>query len=151
MSAEIRRARPRDADAVAACVHRAYEKYVVRIGRKPKPMQANYVRAIAQHQVWVVDGAACIEAVLELIPQDDHLLIENIAVDPVRQGGGLGRRLLEFAEAEGRRQGFPELRLYTNERFVENIAFYEWLGYAVTTREPYKESVVVFMRKMLAG
>jgi GNAT superfamily N-acetyltransferase len=150
MTGDIRRARPADADFVAACVHLAYEKYVVRIGRKPKPMEANYARAIAQHQVWVVDGEAGIEAVLELIPEDDHLLIENIAVDPARQGSGLGRRLMAFAEDEARRQGFAELRLYTNETFVENIAFYEWLGYAVTGREPYKESAVVFMRKAVA-
>jgi GNAT superfamily N-acetyltransferase len=150
MTGDIRRARPADADFVAACVHLAYEKYVARIGRKPKPMEANYARAIAQHQVWVVDGEAGIEAVLELIPEDDHLLIENIAVDPARQGSGLGRRLMAFAEDEARCQGFAELRLYTNETFVENIAFYEWLGYAVTGREPYKESAVVFMRKAVA-
>jgi GNAT superfamily N-acetyltransferase len=150
VSAEIRPARAADADAVAACVHLAYAKYVPRIGRKPKPMEANYAQAIAQHQVWIVDGEAGIAAVLELIPQDDHLLIENIAVDPARQGGGLGRRLMAFAEAEARRQGFGELRLYTNEKFVENIAFYEWLGYAVTGREPFKGSAVVFMRKAVA-
>ena len=150
MSAEIRPARAADADAVAACVHLAYAKYVPRIGRKPKPMEANYARAIAQHQVWIVDGEAGLAAVLELIPQDDHLLIENIAVDPARQGGGLGRRLMAFAEAEARRHGFGELRLYTNEKFVENIAFYEWLGYTVTGREPFKGSAIVFMRKAVA-
>jgi GNAT superfamily N-acetyltransferase len=150
MNLEIRRARAADADAVEGCVQLAYTKYVPRIGRKPKPMEANYAQAIARHQVWVVDGEAGIEAVLELIPEDDHLLIENIAVDPSRQGSGLGRRLMAFAEGEARRQGFGELRLYTNEKFVENIAFYEWLGYAVTGREPYKESAVVFMRKAVA-
>jgi len=147
---EIRAARLADADAISGCVRLAYGKYVSRIGREPKPMSADYAQAIAAHQVWVVDGEAGLAAVLELIPQDDHLLIENIAVDPERQGGGLGRRLMAFAEAEARRQGFRELRLYTNERFVENIAFYAWLGYCVTQREPYKESTIVFMSKALA-
>jgi GNAT superfamily N-acetyltransferase len=147
----IRAARPDDADAVEGCVHRAYEKYVPRIGRLPKPMLANYACAIAAHQVWIVDGEAGVAAVLELIPQDDHLLIENVAVDPARQHSGLGRKLMAFAEDEGRRQGFRELRLYTNEKFVENIAFYGKLGYAGTERQPYKDSVVVFMSKTLAG
>jgi GNAT superfamily N-acetyltransferase len=150
MGLEIRAARPGDADAIEGCVHRAYEKYVPRIGRLPKPMQADYASAITAHQLWVVDGeAGAAAAVLELIPQDDHLLIENVAVDPARQHGGLGRKLMAFAEDEGRRQGFRELRLYTNEKFVENIAFYGKLGYAVTERQPYKDSVVVFMRKPL--
>jgi GNAT superfamily N-acetyltransferase len=151
MNNEIRPARPADADAVAACVHLAYEKYVARIGRLPKPMLANYASAIAQHQVWVVDGEVGVAAVLELIPEDDHLLIENVAVDPARQGGGLGRRLMAFAEDEAGRQGFAALRLYTNAKFVENIASYERLGYVETGREPYKESAVVFMRKRLVA
>jgi GNAT superfamily N-acetyltransferase len=112
-------------------------------------MLADYAQAIAQHQLWVIDGESGIDGVLELIAESDHLLIENIAVDPARQGGGLGRRLMAFAETEARRQGFGELCLYTNERFVENIAFYGWLGYRATGREPYKESAVVFMRKEL--
>ena len=58
---------------------------------------------------------------------------------------------MDFAEEEGRRQGFRELRLYTNEKFVENIALYERLGYAETERQPYKESAVVFMRKAIAA
>ena len=148
---EMRPGRGADADAVTACVGRAYDKYVARIGRKPNPMLADYAQAIAQHQIWVVDGERGIAAVLELIPGEDHLLIENVAVDPAHQGGGLGRRLMAFAEAEARRQGFAELRLYTNERFVENIAFYGWLGYRVTGREPYKEAAVIFMRKALPG
>jgi GNAT superfamily N-acetyltransferase len=151
MDPAIRHAGPADADAVAGCVQRAYAKYVPRIGRKPKPMTADYAVAIAVHQLWVVDGEGGLAAVLELIPQADHLLIENVAVDPSRQGGGLGRRLMAFAEEEGRRQGFRELRLYTNEKFVENIAFYGRLGYALTGREPYKESAILFMRKPLAG
>jgi ribosomal protein S18 acetylase RimI-like enzyme len=150
MTPRIRAARAAEADAVASCVHRAYEKYVARIGRLPKPMLANYAHAIARHQVWVVEGEAALAAVLELIPQEDHLLIENVAVEPACQGGGLGRRLMDFAEEEGRRQGFRELRLYTNEKFVENIALYERLGYAETERQPYQESVVVFMRKAIA-
>jgi GNAT superfamily N-acetyltransferase len=149
MSSEIRAARPADTDAIADCVRRAYVKYVPRIGRLPKPMQANYARAIETHQLWIVDGEGDAAAVLELIPQDDHLLIENVAVDPTRQGSGLGRKLMAFAEEEGRRQGFRELRLYTNEKFVENIAFYGKLGYVATERQPYKESVVVFMCKPL--
>ena len=113
-------------------------------------MSADYAAAIATHQLWVVDGEAGLAAVLELIPEEDHLLVENIAVDPARQGSGLGRRLMAFAEAEARRQGFREIRLYTNANFAENIAFYRRLGYRVTTQEPYKESIVVFMSKTLA-
>jgi N-acetylglutamate synthase-like GNAT family acetyltransferase len=145
----LRRARGKDASAVTALVRRAYGKYVARIGREPKPMTADYHAAIAAHQLWVLEEAGALVAVLELIPAADHMLIENVAVEPLEQGRGVGRRLMAFAEAEARRQGLRELRLYTNERFTENLALYARLGYSVTRREPFKSTQIVHMAKQL--
>lgn len=144
-----RRARPEDASAITALARRAYGKYVARIGREPKPMTADYHAAITVHQLWVLEEGGSLVAVLELIPAADHLLIENIAVDPSGQRRGIGRRLLTFAETEARRQGLAEIRLYTNERFTENLALYARLGYRETHREPYKGGVIVHMAKPL--
>jgi N-acetylglutamate synthase-like GNAT family acetyltransferase len=145
----LRLARAEDAPAVTALVRAAYGKYVARIGREPKPMVADYRRAIAAHQFWVLEEAGALIAVLELIAEPDHLLIENIAVDPARQGHGLGHRLMDFAETEARRQGFAELRLYTNERFAENLALYGRLGYRTTYLEPLTGTHIVHMAKRL--
>ncbi|MFX8999726.1 GNAT family N-acetyltransferase, partial [Acinetobacter baumannii] len=43
---------------------------------------------------------------------------------PDRQGRGLGRRLIAFADAEARRLGLPEIRLYTHVTMTGNIALY---------------------------
>ncbi len=64
----------------------------------------------------------------------DHLFVENVAVDPAFHGQGLGRRLMDFAEAAARARGFPVLRLYTNVHMTENFPFYDRLGYAGTGR-----------------
>jgi GNAT superfamily N-acetyltransferase len=149
MSAPPRRARPGDAAAIAALVNRAYEKYVDRIGRKPRPMTADYDKAVAAHQMWVVEDAGAIAAALELIPEKDVPLIENIAVDLAHQGTGLGRTLLAFAEDEARRQGYAALRLYTNEKMTENIAIYAHCGYRKIGRRTRRDFTVVFMRKAL--
>ena len=151
MTAPPRRARPDDASAIAALVNRAYEKYVARIGRKPRPMTADYDAAVTAHQMWVIEDNGAIMAALELIPEKDVLLIENIAVDPAQQGTGLGKRLLAFAEDEARRQGFAALRLYTNEKMTENIALYARYGYRETSRETLRNLHVVHMRKDLSG
>jgi GNAT superfamily N-acetyltransferase len=130
----LRRATPSDAAAIRDLVLQAYGKYVERIGRRPKPMTADYTAADAEHQVWVAEFGDEVGAVLELIPHSDHLLIENIAVEPRRQGAGIGRALLDFAEAEAFRQHCNEVRLYTNALFTENLAIYRKRGYGDTHR-----------------
>lgn len=145
----LRRARTEDAPAVTALVRSTYGKYVARIGREPKPMTADYHAAIAAHQLWVLEEADALVAVLELIPAADHMLIENVAVEPARQGRGIGRRLMAFAEAEARRHGLSEMRLYTNDHFTENLALYARLGYRETHREPLKGTALVHMAKRL--
>src|ERR1700742_2967613 len=138
-----------DLAPIEALVFSAYEKYVALIGRKPMPMLANYRVALAEHQLWVCEREGSLVAVLELIPGAGHLLIENVAVNPVFQRCGLGRTLVAFAEGEARRQGFSEVRLYTNELFAGNVALYSRLGYRETHREAFKGANVIHMAKAI--
>jgi predicted N-acetyltransferase YhbS len=46
---------------------------------------------------------------LILMPEEDHMTIANVAVHPRFQGNGLGRGLMEFGEAEAKKQGYSEL------------------------------------------
>lgn len=147
----LRRADPSDAAAIAACVDAAYRHYVDRIGTKPGPMLDDYDEVVRDHQAWMLpDGQGGCLAALVLIPKPDHLLLDNIAVDPSAQGRGLGRRLMDFAEEEARRQGFGEVRLYTHVMMVENIALYGRLGYEETGRGVQRGLERVFMRKRLS-
>ena len=145
----LRRAEPADADALAQCVNAAYCHYIPRIGKPPGPMLVNYAEAIAQHQVWVAIDRQQLIGGLVLIPAADYLLLDNIAVHPEHQGRGLGRALLDLADAEARSQGYGELRLYTHERMTENIAMYTYLGWIETGRGEQDGYQRVFMRKPL--
>ena len=147
MTTDLRPAVEGDLGRIEELVSAAYGKYVARIGRKPKPMLANYHAALTEHQLWVVDREQRLAAVLELIPGDDHLLVENVAVNPEFQRTGIGQRLIAFAEAEAKRQGFSLVRLYTNALFTENIALYSSLGFRETHREPLQGTTVVHMAK----
>ncbi|WP_026873599.1 GNAT family N-acetyltransferase [Inquilinus limosus] len=144
---EIRRARPDEAEAIRALVRRAYAKWIISVGREPMPMRADYVRALAEHEIWMIDGIHGGIALIELKPEPDHLLIVNVAVDPSHQGRGLGRRLLDFAEQEARQRGLPEIRLYTNIRMSENRALYAARGYRETHQEQRGEFTIVHMAK----
>ena len=63
-----------------------------------------------------------------------HWYVDNIAVDPGRQGSGIGSMLLHEAERQARSAGFDEIRLYTNEAMVANQEYYPRRGYVETHR-----------------
>jgi GNAT superfamily N-acetyltransferase len=147
----IRRAQPTDRAAVEQIVRDAYSMYIERIGKPPGPMLDDYAALIADGTVSVLeDGDGTIVAIIVLLPKPDHLLLDNIAVRPDRQGRGLGRQLIAFAEAEARRLGHAELRLYTHQKMTENIALYARLGFVETGRGQEAGYDRVFMTKRLA-
>lgn len=143
----IRLAEPADATAVTACVRQAYAHYVERIGREPAPMTADYADLIARGAVYVLLESASIVGVLVIHQLDDSLFIENVAVHPEHQKRGLGRALLAMAEQQARRAGVAEMRLYTHELMVENIALYRRIGYHEVERREEHGFRRVFMRK----
>lgn len=129
-----RRARPEEAAAVRDLVRAAYAKYIPRLGREPAPMLDDYAARIAAGQTWVLEQDGGLIGVLVLEDGPEALLLYNIAVVPMAQGKGIARRLIAFTEAEARRRGHARLRLYTNERMVENVAMYPRLGFTETHR-----------------
>ena len=158
----IRAAEPDDVEAIAAIVERAYGVYIERIGMRPGPMDDDYAEQVRRGLVHVAengrgnageeDGAGIVGLIV-LIEGEGRLVIENVAVDPARQGEGIGRRLLEFAEETACGAGFGTVALYTHEKMTENIALYARLGYEEDERRRVtafgREFSRVFMSKPL--
>lgn len=129
----VRQADPAEAPALGELVERAYAVYVERIGRRPAPMDDDYEAKAGRGEVFVADDGA-IAGLVVLVEHPDHLLVENVAVDPARQGTGVGRALLAYAEIHAAAHGLRELRLYTNEAMTENLTLYPHLGYREVDR-----------------
>jgi GNAT superfamily N-acetyltransferase len=53
----------------------------------------------------------------------------QFAVEPLRQGEGIGRRLLDIVESVSRQAGASELALDTSEHAKDLIAYYEKQGF----------------------
>lgn len=147
----IRKAVAADAGAVRAIVLAAYERYVALIGSPPGPMLDDYAARIAADQAWVLEDARGIAGVLVLEDDPDCCLLDNIAVAPDRQGAGLGRVLLDFAEQQALASGHRAITLYTNAVMVENIAIYTKRGYVERERRREKGFDRVYMVKPLKG
>lgn len=144
----IRLAETADRAAVEAIVRAAYTPWVPVIGMEPLPLVADHGDLIARQRVHVLENGE-IDALIVLRPEDGVLVIENVAVRPDRQGRGLGRRLMAFAEFRARSLRLPALRLYTNEKMTSNIALYESLGYRETGHESIDGRRAVHLRKDL--
>jgi ribosomal protein S18 acetylase RimI-like enzyme len=144
-----RRATPDDAAALNALARAAYAVYVPVIGREPQPMATDWQTLFASQEIWIIDGPSGPTASLALEIEPAHIVIWSVAVLPEHQHKGMGRRLLDFAEARSRALRRPEIRLFTNAKMVRNIALYQSLGYAETRREGLPDRVIVHMSKRL--
>jgi ribosomal protein S18 acetylase RimI-like enzyme len=148
---EIRPGTAADVDAVRDIVQRAYDVYVARIGRRPGPMDADYAAIVRAGDLWVADDGGIAVGLLVLVAAPDHLLIENVAVDPERQGTGVGRALLDFAEAIARDQRLSMVRLYTHALMSENQALYRRRGFREDERRAEAGFERVFMSKRVGA
>jgi ribosomal protein S18 acetylase RimI-like enzyme len=147
----IRAATAADIPAIVDIVDRAYRHYIARIGKPPGPMLDDYLARVSEDAVWVLQDGPAIAGILVLLSAPEYLLLDNIAIAPERQGRGLGRRLLAFAEDEALRRGYREIRLYTHQTMVENQRLYASIGYEETGRGAEAGYDRVFMRKPLCN
>jgi ribosomal protein S18 acetylase RimI-like enzyme len=114
-------------------------------------MTDDYAEVIRERRVTVAESDGTIVGVLVLDVTDEGFVIDNAAVHPSVRGTGLGRTLLELAEAEARRAGFDSIYLYTHEKASDNIALYSRIGYVEYDRRSQGDFSVVFMRKRLGS
>ena len=139
-----RKASPRDADALAACIDAAYAHYADRIADLPS-VSADCAVEIARYQVWIAEIGNELVGGLVMIPGEGFMRLANVAVHPDRKGAGLGGALIALAETEALDQGYRELRLNTHVDMPENVRLYMHLGWERAGRSGSKVS----MRKML--
>lgn len=129
----------------------AYAKWVPVIGREPLPMKADYELAVKKHLVDLLEVDGTLAALIEMIPEPEWLLIENLAVAPTFQRRGCARILLERAQDTALTLRLNGLRLFTNKQFESNVDMYLRHGFAIDREEPFMGGVTVYMSKSLVA
>ena len=147
----LRPATADDAPALHDIVQRAYGGYVEQLGVRPRPLIDDYAERVREADVFVAEDDSGIAGLIVLERFPDHVLIDNVAVDPDRQGAGVGRVLLDHAEVFARQVGVGEVRLYTNIGMTRNQSIYRHLGYQEDGRRIEKEFQRVFFAKRVAA
>ena len=59
-----------------------------------------------------------------------NLVVHRLAVDPIHQGKGIARKVMEFSENFAREHGYDSIRLDTFSQNRRNQRFYSVRGYA---------------------
>lgn len=142
-------ATPQDAPAIRDLVRAAYARWTPVLGREPRPMQADYDRAVREHRIELLREQDRLVGLIETALRPGHVWIENVAVQPDCQRRGLGRILLGHAERLAVGSGLPECRLLTNGAFEANVALYLSVGYRIDLEEPFMGGTTVYMSKRL--
>jgi ribosomal protein S18 acetylase RimI-like enzyme len=91
----------------------------------------------------------CVIGVLILERRTDDLLIESIATDPGYQGQGIGRALLDAAQAQAKQLGYARIRLYTGSPLTHLVAWYGRHGFTVERIEALPDRSITHMMKAL--
>ena len=153
LRATVTSARPADAEALAAFINRAYRGVAAREGWSHEADMLGGQRTdiamiaaeIAGPGAFLVmraaehgDILACVSTRVRQTAGGDSCYLGMLAVDPDRQGRGIGRRMVAFAEARARSAGCVAAEITVIHLRATLIAWYERLGYRTTGRsEPF--------------
>ncbi len=144
MGLTFRTAVPSEGDEVARIIRAAFTPYIRALGREyPAAGSAEYaqrwerlVAELERGDVYVaLDGERIVGAV-RTEPQAKDLYLDQIAVDPPRQGTGVGSWLLQRIDEVARARSFGGLSLMTAEMALANIRLYQRHGFEIVSRGP---------------
>lgn len=148
----ITNAAPEDIPVIKSMVDAAYCKYIERIGKPPAPMTADYHVLMQTHEIFLLqkpNGNIMGSIMFRSDLPSNSIEINNLVVDPLAQGLGYGRILMDYAENIAKERGHSSLTLYTNVKMYENLGLYVKLGFIETERKVEDGFERVYFRKPL--
>jgi GNAT superfamily N-acetyltransferase len=87
---------------------------------------------IDEGDIWVASIEGHIVGHVQVIPDKASWEVRNVAVSPEWQGQGVGRRLLDFVVERARVAGAKWVELATGTANIDNLRFYQRVGFRMT-------------------
>jgi GNAT superfamily N-acetyltransferase len=153
----LRTGEPGDADGLTALLEAAFLDYARGIGRAaPGPYDWLPERLAAGGiEVAETNGTLLGMVALSHDAEAARLTVDLLAVDPVAQGGGVGRCLLAHAETRARALGAAVMTLHTVAAYDRLLRLYRSAGFEVTHLGPRPRGddghPRAFLEKRLSG
>jgi len=123
-----------DADRV---LRAAFTPYLARLGRG---IPADYYKwlpaSIERGDVFIADVNGQVVGVAATERREEELFLDRLAVDPSKQGTGLGRWLLQRLDEVARERGDRTVSLVTAEMMDHLIRLYVSHGFEIIHRGP---------------
>ncbi len=132
----------------------AFGPYVQRLGREQGPEAYSWLpAAIGDGRVYGAFDGDNLVGVVITEPNDSGWALDQIVVDPARQGGGIGSWLLGQVETEARAAGATALFLDTAAMMTDLLRLYARHGFEEIRRDLPKHGrdshLRVYMHKRL--
>ena len=131
---EIRAARPEDAQAMVAVIHRAFAARPVLEPPTPQLSESEAtVRAAIEADgglVVLVDGEPAGTLLFDTSRGSDELGLRRVSVSPHWQGRGVATAMVGVAETTARRRGRTRLSLLARRELSSTVAFWQRRGYS---------------------
>ncbi len=128
----VRQASPAQAAAIHHLMHEAFTAfrplYTAGCFDATVLDEVRIAQRMAQGPVWVVEGDGLL-GTLSAVPDDRGLYLRGMGVHPEARRQGVGRLLLETAEAHAKTEGFECMWLSTTPFLQASIALYRQFGF----------------------
>jgi ribosomal protein S18 acetylase RimI-like enzyme len=135
MALTFRKALPPEGGDADRVLRAAFAPYIRKLGRE---LTADYYAwvgaAVDRGEVFVALEDAEVVGVAVTERRHDSLYIDRLAVDPARQGNGLGSWVLARLEEVARSSGLPGLSLETAEMMDHLVRLYRRNGFEIVGR-----------------
>ena len=163
MPLSVRPANEADSAAISLLRTRANKHLAERYGLRPSCVtERSVLRAIATSRVLVAHARGVIVATLRLATKKPWaidlayfttvphaLYLHDMAVEPSRQGKGLGRAMLQEAKAQARAWPSQAIRLDAYDGLHGAGGFYARCGFVEVGRATYRKTPLVYFELLL--
>jgi len=143
-----------DASTIAGLLVSAFEEYKQLYTKRAFSVTTlgpyKIKERIYNQVIWVavVDGVVC--GTISLIPEGNTLFIKSVAVAPFARKRGVGKQLMEHAEAMALNLGLGFLELTTTPFLHEAIKLYERFGFIACGHKDLYGTPLIRMVKNLS-